>query len=629
MSKVYGIILNHRKADFREILAMGGTGSSQTASTSTQSGVGLSRRGGFDLDGLGRAETRPFEEAPFVRQSVGWGPSWRVGDMLLQWDGEIYNCAALRRSLGLPRDATDPQVVIEGWKRSGSAFLQRINGPFAMALLDLREGTWILARGRQGLRPLFWFESGEGIAFARDLPTLFRCPWVPRDVHWARIPEYLVFDHVAGGESLYRGVRELLPGQALSGTMGATSRTLNKLPYPASLPTHSLSEAHVVERTSNMLRAATARVAREVGSEACGLFLSGGVDSAILAEQLAAVRGGRMIHSLTVTCPGYRHDEAEGAKRVREELGLPGVEVVLTPDSFARGWWEAVEALRVPLTSTNQVPWWILCQTARANGWSAIFSGEGADGWFSGGLYDEEISAVAGLWKEDPDEAAHRLILCRTHRLNDPANVQHLLTIPLDVAPRRAIWGEVRAEASDRSIEEMAILYHVRTAGHRLLTRADLVAACHAIRLKLPYLEDGWLRWVRSISWAVRNSGGIRKSPLKALCAARWGKEFAHRRKIGFPFPIRTWIRDAPNPLLATWREMLLDTTTLGRDLYRKGALEQAVRQRLEGHLRPADWLLWSLINLELWLRQVEGDGWGTPELTPTALSPGVPSTAG
>lgn len=567
-----GVISSHRKADLADLVAMGVTPSRET----------------------------------FLCPQAAFGPSLRSGNLVLQWDGRIYNSSSLRKGLSLPRETPEPLLVVHGWENEGRTFLQRINGPFALAVLDLAKGTWALARGWQGLRPLYWFESQEGIAFARDLPTLFRCPWVSREPHWEKVPEYLVFDHVAGGETLYRGVRELLPGQVLSGRLGDHGATLTRLPFALPVQVENLDGQDLGRQMQWTFKGATARLLAHTTTDSPLLFLSGGIDSALLAEALSDNHRARGITAVTVTCPGYRHDEAQFARAVRETLDLPGAEIPLTPSVFASAWQESVQALQAPLTSTNQVPWWLLCQWAKKNERPFVFAGEGADGWFSGGLYDQELEALAELWEDDPTEAGRRVIFCQTHRLNDPALVQRITTIPLDVGPRWSIWEEAREKASTQAPDDAAILYHIGTAGNRLLTRADLVAACHGIELNLPFLDESWLHRVLSVPFRIRNYGGVRKHPLKVLCANRWGETFAHRKKIGFSFPIRTWIRDAPVPLLERWRKMILEPRTLGRGIYRGDALQQEIMPRLQGLMKPADWLLWGIVNLELWLRDME-----------------------
>jgi asparagine synthase (glutamine-hydrolysing) len=523
----------------------------------------------------------------------------------LQWDGEIYNRKKLLEKLKIPRNSLDPILVLKGWHTGGLSFLLQINGPFAMALWDLKEQTCLLARGAHGLRPLYWFESQDGIAFAQNLPALFRCPWVSREPNWESIPEYLVYDHIAGGQTFYRGVNELLPGEVLSFSWRKAKLMRNSIAQ--GLPTQILKidDQSLINTTEVQLRTATERLWDSDPSNHTALFLSGGVDSTLLAQSLRPLS--HRISCLTVTCPGFKHDESAYAKAVRERLHLPGLEIPLDADAFAVGWWESIERLQTPLTSTNQVPWWLLCKEASRNNWRIVYAGEGADGWLAGGLYEEELESISQFWPREPEKAASLILSCKTHVLNDPKLIGAILTVPLNLRPRRVIWEQIRQLEMDRPLEDLATLYHVRTTGHRLLTRADLVSACHGVRLRLPYLEDGWLRWSLSIPYNIRNAGHVRKWPLKALCASRWGADFAFRKKTGFPFPIRTWIQEGRNRTLKSWGAMLTDNVAQARGLYRTAALKREVCFRLGGKKRPADWLLWSLINLELWLRNLEG----------------------
>ena len=237
----------------------------------------------------------------------------------------------------------------------------------------------------------------------------------------------------------------------------------------------------------------------------------------------------------------------------------------------------------------------------------SVFSGEGADGWYSGGWYDDERQVIEAMWDSDLAEAENRSIFCRTHCLNDPDIVRSIVTLPLDVSGRKRLFTDVKtyvdANGGFRETDP-GVLYQVRTTVNRLLTRADRTAEAHGrLKLKLPFLDREWIRWMQSVPYTVRNKDGIRKYPLKSLAADRFGEDFAFRRKIGFAFPIRTWIRDAQAPLIADFRAMLLDEKTMNREIYNKDALKEAVSMRLDGRQKPADWLLWSLINVELWLR--------------------------
>jgi asparagine synthase (glutamine-hydrolysing) len=588
MSQVYGLLWKHGSGRLDELLRMGAGGSGYGSSVQPE-----------------KSSSAQAQEMPQINGRMGWGPSWRWASWVLQWDGEIYDRAPMLERLNLPPDTEDPFLFLKGWQTGGLDFLQSINGPFALALWELEEQTWLLIRGRQGLRPVFWYESQEGIAFAQDLQILFRCPWVRCEPNWPRIPEYLVFDHTAGGETLYSGVKELLPGEILRHSFSEAQTTQRHFGHALLAPNSTFEDQDLSQRTETMLQDAVDKLGARGREENRAVFLSGGVDSALLGRALSMQDP--MIPCLTVTCPGYKYDESAFARSVRSDLNLPGVEIPLEPAPFAAGWLESIEKLLYPLTSTNQVPWWLLCREAKRQGCSVVFAGEGADGWLAGGLYDDELETIRRSWQVDSEKVASLVVCCKTHILNDPRLVENILRVPLDLERRRDMWTDIRQGNEDRSIEDLTLLYHVRTTGHRLLTRADLVATCHGIDLRLPYLEDEWLRWSLSIPFSVRNPDGVRKWPLKVLCAQQWGEEFAYRKKIGFPFPLRTWIQTGENRNLKSWVQMLTDKTARKRDLYRSEILEHEVTLRLTGKIRPADWLLWSLVNLELWLRTLEG----------------------
>lgn len=554
------------------------------------------------------------------------GPVWKRGSCLLVWEGGLGEAQGGWSQEGSTPEMQEVQALMDGILKEGWNFLEGAWGPFRLLWVDLRTNVWIMARAPQGLKPLFWSLSQEGMFFAQDIPSLLDLlPRLP-EPDWKRVPEYMVFQNVAAGNTLYQGVRELLPGEVVLGSLSTGETALRTL-WPGWLK--SLFERTPSENPGArqaLWEAIQKGLSREPVAPK-GLFLSGGVDSALLAWGLKELELSKPPHCFTVTCPGYVHDEAPFAHRVARELELPWEPIPLEPSVFSKSWEEAVSAAGLPLSSTNQVVWWILCKAASEYGLKRVFSGEGADGWISGGLYQEEKEALL-LAGEDPEKTHQVVINSRTHLLNDPLLVQKVLQEPLDLEPRRGLWKKCLQDHPQAHPLEKAGFYHVRTVGHRLLTRADLAATAHGLGLELPFLEQGFLSWLGSLDWEARNPPGQNKAPLKSLCAMRFGAHLAYRRKIGFPFPIRTWIRDSQDARLRDYRNILLEAPAMGRPVYSRANLEKEIRARLDGKARPADWLLWSLVNLELWLRWLEkrrrGPGVQGPSPTISPTSPGV-----
>lgn len=540
----------------------------------------------------------------FEEEGISLGPVWKSGSRLLAWDGSLGAGRASSLPEGPKERIQDVRALLYGLGSKGWRFLEGAWGPFRLVWVDLLAGKWIMARAPQGLKPLFWLETPEGVFFAEEIPSLLELMPFHPEPDWRRIPEYMVFQHVAAGNTLYKGVRELLPGEVILGNL-ASHKTRSQSLWPGWLKSHRKDPSSSIPEPKEVLwRALRKSLAREPELRSA-LFLSGGVDSALLAWGLRESEASIDLRCFTLTCPGYHYDEHPFALRVARELELQWEPIELNPTIFSRAWEEAVATMGLPLTSTNQVVWWILSKAASASGVQRVFSGEGADGWLSGGLYQEEREALL-LAGSDLGKSSQVVISCKAHTLNEPLLVRRVLNQPLDLKPRRNLWLNCIRSLSQEPPMERAVFYHVRTVGNRLLTRADLAARVHGLIVELPFLEECFLLWSRAMGWEKRNPEGLNKEPLKSLCCSRFGVELAYRKKIGFPFPIRTWIRDSPDNRLENFREMLLEERTLSRPIYSRVHLEKEVKARLDGTARPADWLLWSLINLELWLRWLE-----------------------
>jgi asparagine synthase (glutamine-hydrolysing) len=544
-----------------------------------------------------------------VSEGLALGPGLRKGDHHLQLSGEMLNRHSLRMLLRLPADVTDHELVLKGLERFGVDFLRRINGPFCIAWYNTKDGLLTLARGIAGLRPLWWYEGEHILLFSKELPSLLDLPQVPVEPQPERIAEYMVFQNVAAGNTLYRGIMELLPGEVLIwGPSHPSRRMLNLLPPLEERPSGPAGGSEGLKSTAwKVLRAAVKRSIEAMPSRvSASIFLSGGVDSSLMALLLRSEAPLLPLKAMTVSSPGYKHDESTYAKRVAARLGIQWMEIPLDAGKFAARWVEIVQRLRLPLISTNQVPWWLLCGESSDTDTLTAFCGEGADGWISGGLYGGELQELRRNWKRRPHLCGRTVVLCRMHLLNNPQLICELLDVKLDLEPRLALWERIRSVNGRTSPESLASVYHVLTFGDRLLVRADMAASCHGLQLALPFMDLKWIGWVSSLPFHLRNPRGEKKAFLKELCATALDPTLAYRRKIGFTFPIRTWIRDSSCCEMRDLKGILTDRTTLSRGLYRRKELVRAVEERLRGKGKiQQDWLLWSLINVELWLRAI------------------------
>jgi len=536
----------------------------------------------------------------------------------LQLDGEIYNRAELAGLLGLPRDATNSDVIIEGYRRWKEGLFDRINGPFAVVLHDEEQDKLILCRDRFGLRPLYYaYRQGEGIAFASELRALLRCPWINHEPDQSAIQEYMVFGHVAGSKTFYREISELEPGHLLDVKRDRIFAKKREV-LPISLcPDHDLSLESATDSLSLKLVEAMGRQMEAIDFGARGaavpeagaavpeagavVFLSGGVDSSVLVALFrnCIIAKEDQIVTYSVSLPGYRQDEWQYAKEIIERFRCEAHELPFGPEPMAEAWPRLISFFKEPLTSTNTISWYLSARMASMDGRFRIFSGEGADGLFSGGLYKAEIEAIGkGAIGEDQG-----VIFCQSHVLNPPDLIGRVMEGSLNIEQRERIWQRSRKRHHELPVEYAQIAYHLRTTGNRLLTRAERMASAHRVSLLLPYMDLEVVRLILSIPYDCNNLAGAKKYPLKRIGEALFGKDLSFRRKVGFPFPVRGWLRDRKGKGLGELVEMLLEKRSLNRGIYKGKAFKKELERRMAGEVKPMDWLLWSAINVELWFR--------------------------
>ncbi|MFH0962687.1 MAG: asparagine synthase-related protein, partial [Planctomycetota bacterium] len=163
------------------------------------------------------------------------------------------------------------------------------------------------------------------------------------------------------------------------------------------------------------------------------------------------------------------------------------------------------------------------------------------------------------------------------------------------------------ANGGDDSFARRHIRYYERVGLARTVKRMTRMCAAAGLAVHGPYLSKRLSECVFSFPYHVLNRGGVKKSPVVAIASRMFGEAFARREKIGFSVPNRRWFRSGTG--LGRYRTVLLDDRTIGREFYDGDSLRKAFLVRLESGDAPLDYVLWSVLNLEIWMRIfIEGD---------------------
>jgi asparagine synthase (glutamine-hydrolysing) len=547
-------------------------------------------------------------------------------DVVAVFNGELYNFCELRLELAKAghdvRGTGDTAVLPHLYEEHGTAFVERLEGMFAVALWDAARGRLVLARDRLGKKPLVWTRLPDGtLAFASELKALLALPDVPREPDLAAIDAYLALQYVHGDRTGLRGIHRLLPGHVLVAE-GAAERLDRFWEPQLHQGAHSDSEwLELVRQTVG-----DAVRTRLVADVPLGALLSGGIDSAIVVA-LMAQASSEPVRTFTVGFPDVAYDEREPARAVAERYGTRHTEIVLEPDAAAT-LPRLAEAFDEPLGDEAALPLYLVCEAARREVTVALV-GDGGDEAFAG---YERYSAME-LAERVPARAAaagSRLLRSlptgreeRRSRAFRAARFLEAAAAPraerygrlMEVFPletRARLWAdEAKAEigpllspgfllgqAQARGVAGLQLLDVATYLPGDLLPKSDIASMAHSLELRSPLLDHRVVELGLSLPDGLKVDGRRGKQALRQAFAGDLPTVVANGGKRGLGVPLAGWFRGELRELAS---DLLLDGSLRARGWFHPQAVERLLAEH-ESRRADHGHRLWTLTMLELWL---------------------------
>lgn len=336
----------------------------------------------------------PDDEGLFVSGSVGFGfrrlsiidissghqpLSNEDGTIWAMLNGEIYGFGILRdelQSLGhCFKTQSDSEVIVHAYEEFGDSCFERLNGMFAIAIWDASRKRLLLARDRLGKKPLYWTMSEGTLWFASEMKSLLAANVIKREIDPVSLGLFFRTDCVGTPRAIYKSVHKLEPATAMAWSEGRSEKVWSFW-KPGNWKfdiDHTLHE-QTIEKLSSLIDASVAE--RLVSDVPLGLFLSGGLDSAIVAESAARQRVDLQAFTIGFEDPG--HDETVLAQKTARALGLNHHVEVLKESDALDVLGEAVNLFDEPLADASILPTLLLSKFARSHVTVAL-SGDGGD----------------------------------------------------------------------------------------------------------------------------------------------------------------------------------------------------------------------------------------------------------
>ncbi len=298
----------------------------------------------------------------------------------LTFNGEIYNYVELRQELGPECFATgsDTEVILHAWRRWGPACLERLRGMFAFALWDESSQTLFCARDRFGIKP-FYYTTADGLFyFASEAKALL--PFVPGiETDLDGLKEYLYFQFCLEGKTLFKDIRELAPGHCLTASpAGLRVRRYWQVYYQLDL---DHTEKYFTDRLAQLL--AESIDLHKRSDVPIGAYLSGGLDSSIVATLATQQSGSGFAGFLGKFSVSEKYDESRYARAVADERGFPLYEIDITPRDFLDNIAKVLYHLDYPVAGPGSFPQYMVSRLAAAHR-KVVLGGQGGDEIFGG-----------------------------------------------------------------------------------------------------------------------------------------------------------------------------------------------------------------------------------------------------
>jgi asparagine synthase (glutamine-hydrolysing) len=507
-------------------------------------------------------------------------------------------------------------VIAHLYEEHGIGFAELLRGMFAIAVWDAGRRRLVLARDRFGIKPLVYRVAGSELEFASELRALGR-----GEIDFDALEGFLAFNSVPGPLTIFRDVRRLPAGHVLVWEKGRAE--LQRFARPAPVAAELVRRECEAELASELRdRLADSVRAHLVSDVPVGVFLSGGIDSSLLAA-LAARTSSEPVRTYTIGFAEGSFDETPDARLLAERYGTRHEELVLRPDA-ALLLPALADAFDEPFADSSALPTYLVSQLARRDVKVAL-SGEGGDELFGGyftyaaDLLAPRFSGLARLARP----LVERLPVSTARTSLDYKAKRFVRAAHLPPLERHHGWKEIfsadaRAELTgSRSdfdpvallrarydetggAEELARLQDVDLGTYLvddLLVKTDRASMAHSLEARVPFLDTAVTDLALALPTRMKVRGLRKKILLRQAAQPLLPAGIVRGRKRGFSIPAAAWLRGELEPFARD----VLSTDTLRRQGFFR---PDPVRELIDAHTTGREDLsrqLWGLLAFTLW----------------------------
>lgn len=487
------------------------------------------------------------------------------GSICLVFNGEIYNYKELRHDLEekghIFSTETDSEVLVHGYEEYGENMLLKLRGMFAFSIWDSVHKRLFAARDFFGIKPFYYSIVDGCFVFASEIKSILRFPGFEKKVNEKALEQYLAFQYSALNETFFKGVFKLNPGYFL--TYEEHDLKIHKYFSPVLNP-EKMNDEEAEQKLEQVLDKSLKK--HLVSDVEVGAFLSGGIDSNYLA---AGIGNGR---TFTIGFGGKDnfYSEIQSAEKLKKMYPLKSSTKVIEKEEF----WYAVPKvayyLDEPSGDASAIALYFVAKEASKHV-KVVLSGEGADEFFGGyNIYCEPDALkwvswipegirkkIAYMAKEMPDIKGRDYLIragipveeryIGNAHIFSTKEICQLLRKSRDVLPASVLLRKQYEMAKNlNTMEQMQQIDINNWLSGDILQKADRMSMANSLELRVPYLDYDVFDFARRMPQEDKIRKHQTKYMFRKVAAKKLPDEIVNRKKLGFPVPIRIWMKEEP-----------------------------------------------------------------------------------
>jgi asparagine synthase (glutamine-hydrolysing) len=547
------------------------------------------------------------------------------------FNGEIYNYRELRQFLEQKKHRfytlSDTEVIIHLYEELGDDCVTMLNGMFAFAIWDSNKKKLLLARDRIGIKPLHYIILNDKLIFGSEIKSILQDADVKREVNLEALHHFLAFEYVPAPETMFRGIKKLLPGHILICEKGNVS--LKKY-WDLKFQNHNKQPvSYYSDRIYDLLKKSVER--RLISDVPLGAFLSGGIDSSSVVGLMTELTDDQ-VKTFSIGFEEQSYNELKYAKIVAEHFETEHYEEIITPDAVNLVN-KIIQYLDEPFADVSVFPTYLVSELARKHV-TVVLSGDGGDEQLAG--YDWYVASKLDRYYRKAPAVLRNGVTKIIQKLPPTPQKKGLVNMlkrfaegsSLPIDGRHIRWqyfitdkerehlytNNLNGELHNLSSFDLINKYYLRdNANDKLskeqyvdikvylpddiLVKVDRMSMANSLEARVPFLDHEFVEFLATIPSNLKLHGLTTKYILKKTMSRLLPREIIYRKKQGFSIPMKNWLRDDLRNLML---DVLSEKRIKENGFFNYDYVNKIMQQHLEGKRNNAH-QLWALMTFELW----------------------------